>query len=132
MASKKDSQRKGSNLLDQIILYQDIIEKVKDDIIDNAYEAIRPAYEANYKEAVKSVNRHRKEIEDGKPGGKKSGEVRREKAKPTREAWQAEAEKIWQSPRNSKLSNSSVAVLIAKKIGGKADYIRHHIKKPLP
>jgi len=67
--------------------------------------------------------------DDGKESGKKSGEARREKAAPTKEAWQAEAEKIWR--KHPAWKNRRVAADIEKKIGGKADYIRHHIKKPL-
>lgn len=66
----------------------------------------------------------------GKQGGKKSGAVRREKAKSTKQLWQAEAEKLWRKHPNWK--NKSIAELIAKKIGGNPDYIRKLIKNPLP
>lgn len=72
----------------------------------------------------------RKNIGGGREGGIKSTIVRKEKAKSNYEIWQAEADKIWQE--NSNLSNSRVAELIAKKIGGKADTIRKYIKKPTP
>jgi len=69
---------------------------------------------------------------NGAKGGDKSARVRRLKAEPIKEAWQAEADKIWQKTKNSKLSKSSVAKLIAKKIDGNPDTIRRSIKKPLP
>ena len=66
----------------------------------------------------------------GASGGKKSGAARREKIKPAREAWQAEAVKIWRKhPQKSKLN---VAQVVSNRIGGNPDYIRKNIQKPLP
>ncbi|MGD0277081.1 MAG: hypothetical protein ABSB79_13685 [Syntrophales bacterium] len=72
----------------------------------------------------------KKNVDGGILGGIISGKVRREKAKPTQEAWQAEAEEIWK--KNYALSNKRAAERIAKKSGGKVDTIRKSIKKPLP
>jgi hypothetical protein len=66
----------------------------------------------------------------GASGGKKSGAARREKIKSAREAWQAEAVKIWRKhPQKSKLN---VAQVVSNRIGGNPDYIRKNIQKPLP
>lgn len=73
-----------------------------------------------------------KVVGGGKDGGSKSGKVRREKAAPTKEAQQALADEIWRKPKNSKLSKSSVAELVKKKIGGNVRTIRGSIQKPLP
>ncbi len=94
-------------------------------LIDNSYGDLNKAEEAQeiiYEQGQKT----------GVKGGKESGRLRRLKADPIKEAWQTEADKIWQKPKNSKLSKSSVAELIAKKIGGNARTIRGSIQKPLP
>lgn len=67
---------------------------------------------------------------NGTQGGYQSGLMRRLNAAPIKKAWQAEADKIWKKPKNSKLSKSSVAKLIAKKIGGNVRTIRGSIQKP--
>lgn len=69
-------------------------------------------------------------IEKGAESGKKSGKVRGEKAKATKEAQQAEAENKWWG--HPTLKNIEVARKIAKKSGGNIDTIRKSIKKPLP
>jgi hypothetical protein len=66
-------------------------------------------------------------IRKGKKGGEKSGKTRRVKAKLTKEAWQAEAEKIWR--KHPKWSSSQVAKEIVKQSGGNVDTIRKSIKK---
>ena len=71
-----------------------------------------------------------KTIEKGAEDGKKSGKVRGEKAKATKEAQQAEAENKWWG--HPTLKNIEVARKIAKKSGGNIDTIRKTIKKPLP
>lgn len=70
-----------------------------------------------------------KVVDGGKNGGKESGRVRRMKAEPTKESWQAEAEKIWQ--KHPAWKNRRVAAGIEKRIGGNPDTIRKSIKKPL-
>jgi hypothetical protein len=76
------------------------------------------------------LDRKTKEVSDATRGGVKSGKIRQEKAKPTAEAWQAEAEKIWR--KHPAWKNRRVAADIEKRIGGNADTIRKSIKKPLP
>ncbi len=66
----------------------------------------------------------------GKQGGKKSGNVRREKTKPTKDIWQAEAEKIW--GKHPAWGNKPVAERIVKLIGGNVGTIRKSIKRPTP
>ena len=66
----------------------------------------------------------------GASGGKKSGAARREKIKSAREAWQAEAVKIWR--KHHQKSKLNVAQVVSNRIGGNPDYIRKNIQKPLP
>ncbi len=71
-----------------------------------------------------------KKPEEGKKGGKKSGEVRREKAAPILMTRQAEAGKIWL--KHPTWKNKRVAEKIVKRHGGNIDTVRRTIKKPLP
>ena len=94
-------------------------------------EIIRLYAESNKAEETKEVI-HEEGQKTGKPGGDQSGKVRHQIAKQKWALWQAEADKIWEKTKNSKLSKSSVAELIAKKIGGDPGTIRKKLKKPLP
>jgi hypothetical protein len=92
--------------------------------------AIRSAMLARIRPAEPLIDVGEKVVGGGKQGGKKSGTIRREKATPTKESWQAEAEKIW-SKRPS-WRKKRVAEEIVKRIDGNAGTIRKSIKKPLP
>ena len=71
-----------------------------------------------------------KVVNGGKRGGEKSGKIRKEKAIPTKQAQQEEANKIWQ--RRPTWSKLQVATEIKKRIGGNPDTIRKSIQKPHP
>lgn len=71
-----------------------------------------------------------KVVDGGTRGGVKSGKTRQEKAKPTAEAWQAEAEKIWR--KHPTWGKPTIAEKVAEKLGGKPGTIRKHIEKTLP
>lgn len=87
--------------------------------------AIRCAMLARIRPIEPIIERGKKVTDGGKQGGEKSGSARREKSKPTKEAWRAEAQKIWQ--RDPKMSKSRAAELIKKKIGGNVGTIRKSI-----
>lgn len=70
----------------------------------------------------------RKNVDGGKFGGKKSGEVRRDKMKPIENKWQEEANKIWKKHPTWALNR--VADNISEKTGESKETIRKKIKKP--
>lgn len=66
-------------------------------------------------------------VEGGRHGGKKSGEIRGEKATTIKQFRQQESEKIWR--KHPALSKSAVAKKIKKDHGGNFDTIRKSIQK---
>ena len=71
----------------------------------------------------------RRNVRSGAVGGEKSGKVRNDKMKPSKESWQAEADKIWK--KHPTWMNKPVAEMVVKRIGGNVGTIRKSIKKPL-
>lgn len=92
--------------------------------------AVHCAIRAQLKPIASLIDISEKVVDGGKDGGKKSGNVRREKMKPIKENWQIEAEKIWQ--KHSSWGNKYVGKKVAEQIGGNPETIRKSIKKPLP
>jgi hypothetical protein len=64
----------------------------------------------------------------GRRGGIKSGVPKKEKAMKKIEAWQQKANAIW--AKKPSLSKRNVAMLVAKSLGGKPEYIRQKLIKP--
>ena len=91
---------------------------------------VRSAMQARIRPVEPLIEIGKKVVGGGKHGGARSGEVRREKTTPTKEAWQAESEKIWR--KRPAWSKRQIATEIEKRIGGNPDTIRKSIQKPLP
>jgi hypothetical protein len=92
--------------------------------------AVHWAIRAQLKPIAHLIDISEKVVDGGKDGGTKSGKSRQEKAKPIKDSWQAEAEKIWK--KHPTWGKISVAKIIEEKIGNPFETIRKYIKKPLP
>jgi hypothetical protein len=98
-------------------------------VCDMAY-ALHWAIKAQLKPVQHLIGMVEKWTGSGENGGKISAEIRKEKARSTKEVEQAEADKIWR--RRPSKSNAQVGKEVGELIGGNPDTIRKRIKKPLP
>jgi len=108
---------------------RDISKGLIQSAVWNTAIAVQHGMKAKIRPFEPDVERGQACVDGGGDGGRKSGKVRREKSKPTKDQWQTEANKIWlEHPTWNK---SRVARKITKKNGGIYNTVRQSIKNPL-
>jgi len=133
LEADKRQRRDCESLLQEIDFLKTIARRKdtnQDFLLSQFYDLGVLAQQADIRPIEPFFETGKSNVDGGKIGGEKSGEIRREKAKPIKEAEQAEADKTW--ARHPTWKNSDVAKDVIRKIGGNFNTIRQTIKKPLP